>query len=204
MRALALPLYLLMTMQTALALDARELAVCSTEKDSVKRLACFDGLATKAGVDSAKTEAAPSKGKWDVQVNTSPVDDSKTVILRLDGENSVSQRYTTTTPTLILRCQEKHTEAYITFGFFLGSDSTEVTHRLDKQKAEEREWGISTDHQAMFAPKPIDFIRKLLKAETLFLRVTPYGESPVSVSFNLTGLAESIKPLQDACGWKAA
>lgn len=184
-------------------LDSKGLAICAAEKDSVKRLQCFDALSTKSGVDGPKVEAAPSKGKWLARIDTSPVDDSKTVILQLDGENSVTKRYQTTTPTLILRCQEKKTDAFITFGFFLGSNSTSVTYRLDKQKAEEREWNISTDHEAIFSPKAIDLIRKLLKAETLFIRVTPYSESPVTVSFNLQGLAEGIKPLQEACGWKA-
>ncbi|MEL8222763.1 type VI secretion protein, partial [Escherichia coli] len=30
----------------------------------------------------------------------------------------------------------------------------------------------------------------------------PYNESPVSATFNLSGLSNALKPLQDACNWK--
>ncbi|EHJ7968006.1 type VI secretion protein, partial [Escherichia coli] len=30
----------------------------------------------------------------------------------------------------------------------------------------------------------------------------PYNESPVSATFDLSGLSDALKPLQKACGWK--
>ncbi|MUA19399.1 hypothetical protein GNE63_15320 [Klebsiella pneumoniae] len=46
------------------------------------------------------------------------------------------------------------------------------------------------------------FAPSLAKSEKMFARITPYNESPVSVTFELTGLNNALKPLQQACGWK--
>jgi type VI secretion system protein VasI len=114
----------------------------------------------------------------------------------------VSTRVATTTPTLILRCQEKKTNAFIGFDFYLGIGEVEVTTRLDKEKAKTTTWNASSDHQAVFAPNAVGFVRELAKHSSLFVRLTPYGESPVSTSFDLRGIVEAVKPLQAACGWK--
>jgi type VI secretion system protein VasI len=31
--------------------------------------------------------------------------------------------------------------------------------------------------------------------------VTPYGESPVTVTFTLAGIEQAVATLQEACGW---
>lgn len=78
-----------------------------------------------------------------------------------------------------------------------------MIHRIDKQKAIKREWSISTNTKAVFYDgNVIDFIRKLQNGNQLFAQITPYGESPVSTTFNLNGLSEVIKPLQESCNWK--
>lgn len=201
MRVVAALLSLLLPVKVALAVDTKELAVCTTEKDSVKRLACFDALANKAEGGHQKGKIVGGKGKWRVSSSTSPVDDSKTVVLRLNANNSVSNAYKTSIPTLILRCQERDTEAYVTYEMFIDTEEAWVTYRFDKNKAEEGTWGVSSDHEALFIPRAISFIKTLLQSETLFVRVTPYGEGPVSVSFDLRGLSQVIGPLQAACGW---
>ena len=189
------------------------LYLCSKEKDDKKRLSCYDGLdkqinkqqPTKIHKKEEKNKEAPvepaSKGKWDVSITTSEIDDSQKVILSLSSDNTIYSSYRTERPSLYLRCAENKTEAYIAWGVFLGSDNTKVLLRYDKEKAKTRRWGLSTDHKATFVRGNIPFIKKLLKHKKLLLRVTPYSDSPVTATFDLRGLNEAIKPLRKACHW---
>ena len=68
----------------------------------------------------AKPSAQPTAtgGKWRRSVDVSKVDGSKTVVLELPAETKISGWPATThLPALMLRCQEKKTEAYITGRF---------------------------------------------------------------------------------------
>jgi len=180
-----------------------EIAKCAANKGSMERLSCFDTLARNLGLDAPKVEAFVGSGKWQVQTEQSPIDDSKNVYLVLTANNSIPGRYgKNPTPTLQFRCKEKKTEGYINFDTYLGTDSTDVTTRLDKDKAQTKSWGISTDHNAAFIPQAVPFIKSLLKKETLLVQVTPYGENTAMTSFDIRGLAESVKPLSEACSWK--
>ncbi|HBQ1204420.1 TPA: type VI secretion protein [Klebsiella pneumoniae] len=180
---------------------------CRSEINGTKRLACYDKLFpqdTKEEVAPAAVEPAPNPGKWLTHITTSPVDDSKNVVLMLPSNDSIRTPYgETVTPTIFVACREKKTEVFINWDVYLGLDETSMLYRLDKQKAVERSWSISTDTKAVFySGRDIDFVKALMKADKMFARITPYNESPVSVTFDLAGLNSALKPLQQACGWK--
>jgi type VI secretion system protein VasI len=185
------------------AQSKEDVAKCASNKGSMERLSCFDNLARNLGIDAPRVEAFLGSGKWQVQTEQSPIDDSKNVYLSLTANDSIVRRYgKNLTPTLHFRCKEKKTEGYINFDTFLGSDSTQVTTRLDKDKAKTSSWGISTDHNAAFIPQAVPFIKSLLDKEALLVQLTPYSENTIMTSFDIRGLAASVKPLSEACSWK--
>ncbi|WP_195322075.1 type VI secretion system-associated protein TagO [Klebsiella grimontii] len=181
--------------------------MCRSEINGTKRLACYDNLfpqdATEEVVSNA-VEPVSNPGKWLTHITTSPVDDSKNVVLMLPSNDSIRTPYgETVTPTIFIACREKKTEVFINWDVYLGLEETSMLYRLDKQKAVERSWSISTDTKAVFySGRDIDFVKALMKADKMFARITPYNESPVSVTFDLAGLNSALKPLQQACGWK--
>ncbi|HBR7910670.1 TPA: type VI secretion protein [Klebsiella pneumoniae] len=180
---------------------------CRSEINGTKRLACYDKLFpqdTKEEVAPAAVEPDPTPGKWLTHITTSPVDDSKNVVLMLPSNDSIRTPYgETVTPTIFVACREKKTEVFINWDVYLGLEETSMLYRFDKQKAVERRWLISTDTKAVFySGRDIDFVKAMVKADKMFARITPYNESPVSVTFDLAGLKSALKPLQQACGWK--
>ncbi|MDH2435597.1 type VI secretion system-associated protein TagO [Pokkaliibacter sp. MBI-7] len=183
--------------------EKQEIAKCAAIKGNGERLVCFDTLAEKLGVDkNVVTTKAIDKGKWVVRTETSPIDDSTNVFLTLEAENYITSRMTTTKPTLMLRCKENSTDAFIIWGVYLGLETTEVLTRLDKEKAKTTTWTLSTDNTATFYyGKDIAYIKSLMTHDQLLAQVTPYSESPVTTTFDLRGLSEAIKPLQEACKW---
>ena len=180
-----------------------DIAKCASTRPDAARLVCFDKISSDLKVDAPRAEAISGNGKWNGRLETSPIDDSKNAFLTLSAESPVRKRYETTTPTLLIRCKEKRLEAYITFGFFLGSDSTRVLTRYDKRSAQTASWSISTDHTAVFVNGSIvSFIKEMIKSESLLVELTPYSESPVMTTFDVRGLAEASKTLQQTCPWK--
>lgn len=134
---------------------------------------------------------------WRLDTSTSPIDGSTTYILQRDAEDKAGTGFFASTPTLIIRHKEGRLDFYITFRQYLGSDGTLVTSRLDSSPADESEWSISTDGKAIFCPGNIyETIEQLMANDKLVIRLTPYGESPITATFNLTGLTEALEPMK--------
>ena len=134
---------------------------------------------------------------WQLRTDTSPIDDSKSYFLSRDADEPIGSGFMSSTPTLIIRHKEGTLEVYITFGTYLGSDTTMVTTRMGSSPATQREWGLSTDGKAIFCPTDNgQFVRQLLANDRLVIRLTPFGESPATSTFDLTGLSEAIAPMK--------
>lgn len=97
----------------------------------------------------------------------------------------------------MIRYKERELNVYVTFGSYLGSDSTVVTLRLGQSAAKQEKWSLSTDGKAIFCPTDDRaFVDQLLQNDRLVIRITPFGESPVTATFDLTGLSEAIQPMR--------
>lgn len=88
------------------------------------------------------------------------MDDSKTVVVALDSENTAEGPLGAVRPSLIVRCQQKKTQVYVVTGMAATveedidggpRDSHKVGLRLDDGPAKYDSWGESTDHKALFA-----------------------------------------------------
>lgn len=192
---------LAMTAATA-ANEKTEIAKCAAQAADAARLICYDTLAKNLGVDKPKTTSGKGAGKWQVSVEKSPIDDSTNVYMRVQAEAPVGTGYKRAHPSLFIRCMENNTSSFINWGMFLGTDETRVLTRLDSNAAAERNWSISTDRKAVFRPGDnVAWAQELMRYKKLLVQVTPYGESPVMATFDLTGLSEAIKPLREACHW---
>jgi len=177
----------------------KEIAACAAIQNSVERLHAYDTLAAKLGVDKPISTSDGSFGKWKIRTDVSPMDDKKSFYLSLDADTPVRTGYKSGTPTLLIRYKEREFSCFINYGFFLGTDSIEVTHRLDQGQPVTREWNISTDHEAVFVPgDEKTFVGALMKANSIVVRLTPFSESPVTTTFDLRGLKDAMKPIIEA------
>lgn len=183
----------------------RSVAKCAAIADSVLRAQCYDELAKSIGVN-APTTSASSNGKWTLRENSSPIDDSKTVVGTLEADETVSVGpYKRTRPLLVVRCSENVTSAYFVYDVFLGSNEMEATTRADADKAVTDVWSISTDHKAVGmwdGSTSIPFLKRMAGKSRLVVRLTPYSELPVTVSFSLDGLNAVATSVAKTCGWK--
>ncbi len=141
----------------------------------------------------------------------SPIDDSNNVHLNIPSERPVQVSFEELRPTLHLRCAERTTDVFINVGHYLGTDSVQATIRLDDKEARQSSWSISSDFKAMFFRhaeadgsaifEDSEFVKQLICAERMLVRVTPWGESPITVTFDLRGLHDAVIALREACAW---
>ena len=180
----------------------QEIAKCSVIEGDLARLECFDGLSNSLGLNKPKiiTPSIEGNGDWDISIKNNPVDDTKTVFLFLKSESGTSKWGKE--PSLMIRCASNTTDLYINWHDYLGSDVYVLT-RIGSEKAETKEWTLSTDKKSSFYPEsPIRFIKKMINHNKLLAEVTPYNESPMTTIFKITGLVNAIKPIQETCNWK--
>lgn len=156
-----------------------------------------------------KTPAAPTD-KWQRSEERSPMDDSKTVAFNLEATAPIKGWLARATPSLVLRCKEKKTNAYVVTGMPASVESGgemgqhTVTIRFDDKPAQSQSWSQSTDDKALFAPQATGFIRQVAAAKRLRIGFTPFNASPVIAEFDITGFAEHMKELSETCKWKSA
>jgi type VI secretion system protein VasI len=205
-RRLLIPLAILALPSGALSAqrESQPIARCAAITSPATRLDCYDRLAKTLNLDRPAPlpiTAPTGSGKWNVSSEISPVDDSKTVVVSIEANELVGRSYRKSSPTLVLRCKERKTVAYIDWEAYLGLDETRVLTRIDDQPASRTSWSISTDRKASFHEQPIAFIKSLLGHQRLVSEVTPYGENPVLVTFSIAGLNQAIGPLRETCGW---
>lgn len=103
-------------------------------------------------------------------------------------------------PTLNFQCRDGHTEAYIDLAVRAYVDRP-VRIRFDSGPARSEWWNRSSDHTALFARRPIALAKQVAKAKRMLVEITPSGQNPVVLEFDVSGFDAKVGTLADACGW---
>jgi len=182
-----------------------DVANCKSLENNDERLACYDAA---LGAEAEGSDVVVDAGKWIKKVNISDLTDDKNVYLSLESDDLVRARFGSPAPArLLLRCQENTTAA--TFGFndnFMASIQGygTVEYRIDSQDMQRVRANESTDNSVLGlwrGSSSIPFIKKLIGHQKLVVRATPYNESAMTVTFDISGLENVIGELRDTCSW---
>lgn len=143
---------------------------------------------------------------WAVIRGKSDMDDSKTIYVGKEADYTVDAWLKEVRPLLTARCYENKTSLIMKLGASFDSvygkyNKVNVEIRLDDDKAYSEHWTESTDGDAIFAPRPIPLLKKLTKARTLKLRLTPFNSTPVVIAFDVRGLESHLPEVASTCGW---
>lgn len=169
---------------------------CAAITADADRLKCFDQIARPP------MPAAGNAVVWEVQTETSPVDDSRVV--------RVVQKplgpWTDLSIALHLRCVEGRTTVQVARDSLLAvGRSVKVITRIGTQPATESQWTVgNTSQEALLTENPIGFLRSLPTSGRLFIRVEGVRDQRFDGVFRLDGLAEIRRNLGEACRWPAA
>lgn len=173
---------------------------------------CSDSGTTNPG--SLRQSGAASTGatsgsltSWRSRPIQSEMDGSQGYVVEKDADGAIDKWLGTTTPTLVIRCQENKTSVYVhtetaaqpELGLY---DRATVRLRFDDGAPQRQEWSESTDDVALFAPNPIALARRLAKARTFRFQFTPFNAPPAVATFSLEGSDGAISRVADTCGWQ--
>lgn len=182
---------------------AQDVAHCVGIKDADDRLNCFD----QAFIEE-KQVVAPSKSDWEVTEDKSKLDDSRSVRMISLSTEAISDRLNQPVyAALILRCQENTTNALLFFGGNFMSDIQgygRVDYRIDDQTPQTKNMSTSSSNEALGlwnGGSAIPFIKQLFGGDSLYVRATPYNQSPIEMNFRISQTEQAVAPLRDACGW---
>jgi type VI secretion system protein VasI len=167
--------------------------------NSTERLNAYDTILEKYGIKSSVGISDTDIGKWSSSIRTDPITDSKIITFLLRA-SSGSSSYGDPV-YLIIRWNEGEVVMYIDWDSYLGS-SIKVTFRVGDNTPETKTWAISTDSEASFYPDDtVSLMQSLLNVDRVIARCTPYGESPITAVFDITGFKALVTQYNDDLKW---
>lgn len=179
------------------------LALCSPLLMGAGKLTYERIQPTPSFSEETKTAVIP----WDVEKSTSKIDDSENVLIKRMATDFFYDRFNNQkTVGLYVYCREQRTDFFFVFEDQFMADSGgygEVTLRLDKEKARRVEMLASTDHSALglWGGRGVAFLKSTIGKKQLLLVATPFHESNIEVTFDLTGYPEALAEVRKACKW---
>ena len=185
---------------------------CTKLTDADARLACYDSIfgtsnPNKELVDEQAIETHNPPENWFIRETVSNVDDSNNVMLWTEALDTNRGRFGSSVRlSLVAACGENSTSVWINFGGHFMSDHRHgtVIYRVDKQTAERKNFFESNNNEALglwSGRSAIPFLKQLLGHDQLFIKATPYSESALEATFDISGLEQAITPLREACNW---
>jgi type VI secretion system protein VasI len=159
-----------------------------------------------AGTAATFAQSADFAGRWTLTVGEDPSSYEVVASLQQDSANTIKDEYATrdVVPRLSLRCVPGNPQvtARIDWQRFISSFNTEVGFKVDDGKTLWLKWGVDRTNKitaSKSADDSMTFMEHLADGRKLQVEVTPYAESPVTVEFDLTGLASGLEGLHEEC-----
>jgi len=131
-------------------------------------------------------------GDWKISEKTDEMTDERILTLYTKSKDSQFFNYSSKEGQLIIRSTNGKLALIVSWGGFITNDGAQVTYRIGNEEAKTEYWSMSTNNQSTFAKRPIEIINKMKDEKRALFRVTPYGDNPVTYSFNITGLDSII------------
>jgi len=181
-----------------------ELQIAFQIEDPFQRLKKYDSIMESFDPESLVLETSISEidveSKWEVSVDTNPLDDTKKVSFILISEEGEPSYYQSAVK-LIIRYNNDDTELYINWGEVL-LGKVDVIMRIGKDEAEAKDWSLSTSRKATFYPGNVkDLITRILNEDKILFQISSYMENPKIVTFDIRSLREEATPYIEDLKW---
>ena len=139
---------------------------------------------------------------WQVKKEENKMTDNTDVVAINRSPDVYMRQGIERSTSMVIRCKENKTEAYLSVSEYMGSDDPVVTVRLDGGKPQKRTWSGAEGGQAAFSPKSVTFIKEMSSHKKMIVGFEPYGSTMQVVEFDLTGIDSVAKEIASACKWK--
>ena len=149
----------------------------------------------------------PASGsKWVLLTIDDPAGYGSVVVLQQGSAKTIRDESATgeVIPRLELFCTpgDAAVTARIDWQRFISSFSTEVGFKVDGGKFTWLKWKIDPSEQVTISPSAEDsqkLVQLLTGGSQLLVEVSPYSQGPETAEFDLSGFADSLESLINAC-----
>ncbi len=141
-------------------------------------------------------------GSWYVKKKENKMTDSKDFIAVTSTKDIYTKQGIERDTSLVLRCMENETSAYLSMNDYLGNEAPRITIRFDDGKPKKNSWKAAEGGDAAFSPNPVSFIKELSKHKKLIAGFEPYGSTMQIVEFDLSGIDKVADEIASSCKWK--
>lgn len=147
-------------------------------------------------LSSVKMASAYDYSAWQVSESVDEIHGTKVVMIY---KNTSKSHYPDWKGDITLNFRDKggRMEAWVSYpGTFLDNEDIDIVYRIDDETPMRLKCGVSSDYQAAWIDNGWWFAKQLAGREKLVVRVQPYGESPITCTFELEGMAEAFRPFK--------
>lgn len=125
-------------------------------------------------------------------------------VLQIDSDTTVANSAgIQKTATIVIRCEGSDVDAYVftpTYNGLSFRSRPKVQTRWDGGEITSGEWNASTSGDAMFHPRPKNFIGELVAAKTFVFGWEPYSTTRVAARWELEQHKADLKKISALCG----
>jgi type VI secretion system protein VasI len=166
------------------------------------RLACFDA--------AYAVDLTGEDGTWKLTTESSRLIDQVDVFLTTESRQLAPLDFGRPQRAQFeIRCRGNVTTALFWIGGNYMSDYGrygQIVYRVGDQQPRTLQARVTGDSEyigLLNGSAAIPFIKQLIGADELLIRVRPINQSdtPIELEFSLVGLDEAIAPLRESCGW---
>lgn len=143
-----------------------------------------------------------TEGSWQVKKEENKMTDMTDVVAINRSPDVYTRQGIERSTSMVIRCKENNTEAYLSVSEYLGSDDPVVTVRFDGGKPQKRTWTGAEGGEAAFSNKAVSFIKEMSSHKKMIVGFEPYGSTMQVVEFDLTGIDSIAAEISSACKWK--
>lgn len=190
---------------------------CTTTKERSDRLTCYDTIAKRLGFTNPQATERPKGPELIDEIKFWKISEKRAVTgelmtyARLDSNNTVMTRDgAESNVTLTLRCQPGKTDVMIDWKNVISDRIQDpksklenprllLSYQVDNGEKVSEYWDVSLDRRAIFAPYPVEFVRKIIDGRLLSFVVVPPGEAAVALSFDSDGVRQVSEVIVDRC-----
>ena len=192
----------------ALGVSAKVCAAKGTAqeiRDCLDQLGRPGAVGANSGEMSKRPEATLPKGWVRAPDRESKIDGSRFVgILLFADDQLTTSAGRKVTPSLMIRCNDNVTSAFVDVPGFFVTGGVAVAYRLDKDRPISQTWLSSDNHSSVGLWEgglAIPFVKSLLGREEFVFRFKPHNKANAEMTFALAGLDKAIEPIRAACKW---
>jgi hypothetical protein len=185
------------------ALLLNSVLACGQRADEKSRLSCYDRIVAPVAMDRKSN----ANTRWKKSVSISKWKDTEDVTVSGKSKNKIiAWAGRSVQPQLVVRCKENVLDVFIDLSLpprpeYGAMETAKVDVRYDANVPESRVMNISTSGDALFFEDAEGTLEEMLSAKALLFGFLPVMSSPETVEFDLTGLADGVRPVLVRCGY---